>query len=145
MVRQALGPAPEADFPVNRATGPGSPMDTTPSSARGTLLAVFASESSSDSCKKPDFGTFLTGAAARAFKGKSQWLQLPVVPPFPPYRDVIDPPNLPAGKYVDNRGGGRGDEVYPRLLLRERGSRGSKHAFMIALFDHPKSSQHVVD
>ena len=79
-----MGPAPEASFPVNRATGPGSPMGTAPFSARGALLAIAASEPSSYGGEKPDLSTVPKCATARALKVKELWLQLPVVPPFPP-------------------------------------------------------------
>ena len=134
MLMQALGPTPEAGLPVNGATGPGSPMGARPFCARSALLAVAASEPSSDGREEPNFGTFFKGATTRAFEGKSLWLQLPVVPPLRPSRYVIDSSSLPAGQNGDYRGGGRGKDVSPGFLLWERGCRCFELPFVGPLF-----------
>ena len=54
---QARGPAPEARFPVDRASGPGGSMLACPTRARGALLAVTAKEPFGNGREKSDMHT----------------------------------------------------------------------------------------
>ena len=139
---QALGPAPEAGFSMNGATGPGGPMGARPFGARGALLAVAASEPPSGGREKPNPSTFLKSATSRAFEGKSLWLQLPVIPPLSPSRYVIDSPSLPAVRNGDYGGGGRGENVSPGFLLRERGCRCFELPFVGPLLKKSEPRKH---
>ena len=116
-----MGPTSESSFPMDRAAGPGSPMGTAPFCARGALLADIAREPPSNGGEKPDFNTLPGVTTGGALKHEGLRSLLPVIPPFPSTRDVIDPPSLPVVEQGDYGGGGRGEDVSPRLLLRERG------------------------
>ena len=137
MSRHALGPAPEAKFSVFRAFSPGGTMLTKPPRAGGALLATTASETPSSGCEKPNLSTISNTAARRAAEVEKLWFQLPVVPPFPPHDYVVVHVVPPAGQDGEEGGGTRGEQVEPRLLLWERGSRSFKLSLVLPLFNKP--------
>jgi hypothetical protein len=117
---QALGPAPEASLPAYRAVDPGGPVKTDPTRASSVPPAGTTGETLSNASEEPSFGTLFECTAAWASQGKVGGLKLPSVPTFPPHSYVIDSPGLPAGKNVNEGGGGRGKDRDPRLLFRDR-------------------------
>jgi len=123
MSRHALGPASEANFSMLRAFGPKNAMLTKPPRAGGALLATTASETSGSGCEKPNLRTISNTLARRAAEMEKLWFQLPVVPPFTPHDYVVVHVVPPAVHDGGDGGGTRGEQVEPRLLLWERGSR----------------------
>ena len=72
------------------------------------------------------------------------WFELPVVPPFTPHDNVVVHVGPPAVHDGGDGGGTRGEQVEPRLLLWERGSRSFKLSLVFPLFNKPDPRQHVM-
>jgi hypothetical protein len=84
-------------------------MRTAPSSARGALLAIAASETPSDGGEQFDFCTIPGCGTGGAHQNEGQWFQLSVIPPFPSNGYVVQSSSLTVVHQGDYGGGGRGE------------------------------------